>query len=366
MSGQARGQPQEQPRRQPRPAVGCARAWREQHQAVSRRLARECEQQLRLGVSLLGQRQPDAERLSDAAPLGVSQQRVRPAPRGESTLGESGEHHRVEAEPAQLERREDSHAVPPDAADGHPRPGQRLAEYGGGLGELDLLAEHREARQSRRRIACLRRRLGAEHRLRDAREEVGPPAPRATLRRRCARLRQIPADVEQAAHGGKPQTHRVDLAGDLVLVVHGLPAARPEALEPGLQTAAPAREAGRPLVDPGHDPRLPGLVQPDRRLPRLARVTERAGGEQVDHRTPRERRTGRGRETVGQPGEHAHSRAAIGQTAGHGEPGVSQRRCRPLDVLAVRDHHRAVPGRGPTLQRREHRTRRLACLGAFV
>ena len=252
-------------------------------ETLASRLAGEGEQQERLRVALLGERQADAERRADAAALGVAQQRVGPAAGGEPALGEAGEDDGVEAEAAELERREHGHAVAAGAAVRHARAGEQVAQH---------RPRPRPGRPARRAPTSACRRKAASrassaapcsntaataaaknsaHTPQDARSGGAPHA----------RARAPAAACSPRAAASRRRTASA-LSGDLVvLVVAGGGASRLEILQAPLQAAAAGREAGRPLAEPGHHPGLPGLVQPQRRLPaprrRRAAARRRAG-----------------------------------------------------------------------------------------
>ncbi len=183
MSGGPGRESQQQARGQARPTVGGAGARGEQHEALTCRLAGEGEQQQRLRVALLREREPDAESRRDAAPLGVAQQRVGPAACREPALGEPRERHRVEAQAPHLERRDDRDAVTADPPQRDAIARQQLAEHGGRFAELDVLLQHRERVQAGRRVSRLVGGLGVEDGRRDVGEEAGPLAPRRALGR---------------------------------------------------------------------------------------------------------------------------------------------------------------------------------------
>ena len=197
-------EPEQQPRRQPGPPVGGARTRREQDEAFARRLAGEGEQQQRLGVSLLGQRQTDAQGRRDAATLGVSQQRVRPAAGREAALRQAGEHQGVETQAADLERREHRHSVPTGATPGHARAGEQVTQHARRLVEADLLVEHGQRMQAGGCVASLVTGLLLEHgrdgqprRTRPTRPRTRAPADRRTparARRLRSAVRARPPD----------------------------------------------------------------------------------------------------------------------------------------------------------------------------
>ena len=161
--------------------VGGAGTRREQHQTLARRLAGEREQEQRLGVALLGERKADAERRADPAALGVSEQGVGPTASREAALGQPREDHRVEAEAAQLQRREHRDAVASDPAARDPRAREHLAQHGRRLRQVDLLLQDGERLQARGGVAGLVRGVGVEHRGDHAGEGLGPVAPGCAL-----------------------------------------------------------------------------------------------------------------------------------------------------------------------------------------
>ena len=136
----ARRQPQQEPRGQARAPGGGVGARREQHQTIAGRLADEGEEQLRLRVALLGQRQADRERLRDGAPSGVAEDGVRTPAHGKAALREAREHHSGEAETAQFERREHGDALSTDAAARYARAGEQLAQRDDRGADVDLAA----------------------------------------------------------------------------------------------------------------------------------------------------------------------------------------------------------------------------------
>ena len=275
---------------------------------------------------------------------------------------------RVEAEAAQLERREHRDAVAPDATVRDARARQQLAQHGRRLGKVDLLVQHRERLQARRGVARL---LGGRRRRtpRPPRRRRSPPS-RPSVRAPGGRP-QAPMSADAAACRPSSAARRrrdgLDLAGDLVFVVDLGAAPRLELLEPPLEAAAPARQARDPLVGPGHHAGLPGLVQPQRGLPGLAAAAQRPGGEQVDDRAPRERLAGRRRETVGQPGQQAHARGPVRLATRRqaGPPRAGPRR-------RARLRRRAAPpaaqsqAAAPRSTARHDLPHRLAQLGALV
>ncbi len=273
----------------------------------------------------------------------------------------------MEAQAAELERREHGHAVPPDAAPRHARAGKQVTQHARRLVQADLLVEHGQPLEAGGRVASLIGGLLVEHGRDARREELGPLAPGRALRRIAARLHERVGRGLQAAHGRQPAPSRVGLAGDLVFIVlTGDGAPRLEILQAPLQAAPAAREAARPLPGPGHHAGLPGLVQPHGRLPRLAAGAQRPGGEQVDDRPPRERFAGRRRKAVGEPHQEARTRRPVRHAARRRQAGLAQRGGGELDGVSVRDDQRAVPRGRPGLDGDEDGADRLAKLGTLV
>ena len=273
----------------------------------------------------------------------------------------------MEAQAADLERREHGHSVPTGATPGHARAGEQVTQHARRLVQIDLLVEHGQRLQAGGCIASLVSGLLLEHGRDGRREELGPLAPGRALRRIAARLHERVDRGLQSAHGRQTAPGRVGLARDLVFVVFtssGAP--RLEVLQPPLEAAPAARETARPLPGPGHHAGLPGLVQPQGRLPRFAAGAQRPGGQQVDDRPPGERFAGRRRQAVGEPHQEARARRPVRHAARHRQAGLAQRGGGELDRVSVRDDQSAVPGGRPGLDGAEDGADRLAQLGALV
>ena len=185
-----RRQPHQEARRQTRTARGRVRARREQEQTVSRRLAGEGEQERRLGVALLCERQAHAERLRDAAPGRVAEDGVGASADGKAALGEPGERDGGEAQAAQLKGREHRHAVAADPPVRYAGAGEDLAQRLQRLLHGHLAAEHGEWRQAAGGVPGGGSGVVGEDRLDDGRQRRRPRPPGGALGKACGGSRE--------------------------------------------------------------------------------------------------------------------------------------------------------------------------------
>ncbi len=310
VAGGEGGEAQEQARRQPRPAGRRVGARHQEGEALAGRLASEGEQQRRLGVTLLGERQPRAEDLDEAPALRVAEDGVGPPAAGEPALGEAGEHDVVEAVAAQLEGRDDRDPVACRPAHGHCVAREQLARDGGHFAGVDLFAKYVERPCTTGEVARGGGDRRTEERLGDSGEAVGPRHPRRLRRKGCAGSPQGRDGGREAAGRNRPQLQK-RRALDIVVAGERLSGLLLP-LTPAPQVSEAERQARGPLIETGDHPSLSRLVEPQRGLARRRRRTERRRDQQVDDGTAGEGPAGLGRETLDEAPQHAGALAAVG------------------------------------------------------